>query len=270
MLKKRSPFLVRNKFLLLGGLIGIWFVIMLISLVLSVVAAEDPETLTFTSLDGLTVTASPYIAHKTTTRPFILLFHQAEWSRGEYRETAPRLNKLGYNCLAVDLRAGEEVLGVENLTAGRAREMGAKTRFVDAMQDMVAAIEFVEKSYRPPNLILMGSSYSASLALKVGARYPQQVDGVIAFSPGEYFEKDGLSATWIRASAKQLTIPVFITSARKEKHRWESIYDAIQSRSKMSYTPATRGQHGSRALWSHFPDNEGYWTVLDTFLKSYF
>ena len=48
--------------------------------------------------------------------PLIVLCHQAGGSRGEYREIAPRLNKLGYQCLAIDQRAGGQVKGVVNET----------------------------------------------------------------------------------------------------------------------------------------------------------
>ena len=37
---------------------------------------------------------------------FIVMFHQAGWSRGEYREIAPKLVAKGYRVLAVDQRAG--------------------------------------------------------------------------------------------------------------------------------------------------------------------
>ena len=79
------------------------------------------ETIQFNSGDGIRVTADVYMT-ESADAPFILLFHQAGYSRGEYREIAPRLNAMGYNCMAVDQRSGKEVVGVQNLTHEMADE----------------------------------------------------------------------------------------------------------------------------------------------------
>lgn len=234
------------------------------------VTAVDNKTIRFPSEDGLTITADTYLPHDAESTPLILMFHQANWSRGEYLETAPRFNALGYNCLVVDLRSGNKVLGVANETYRLALETGKETRFVDAMQDVKAALSFARQKYKASRVIAMGSSYSAGLVLKVAGDYPHLVDGVIAFSPGEYFVKEGKPHDWIEKSVAQIAIPVFIASARKEKHRWLEIYKSINTETKMSYIPVSTGQHGSRALWERFPDSEGYWRVVKTFLKSFF
>jgi len=58
----------------------------------------------FPSKDGLMITADSY--EMLPGKGFILLCHQADFSRGEYTETAKRLNEMGYNCLAIDQRSG--------------------------------------------------------------------------------------------------------------------------------------------------------------------
>ncbi|WP_424352380.1 hypothetical protein, partial [Lutimonas sp.] len=68
------------------------------------------ETINFKASDGVTVTADLYMPHKTSA-PFILLYHQAGYSRGEYLSIAPQLNAMGFNCLAVDQRSGDKVNG---------------------------------------------------------------------------------------------------------------------------------------------------------------
>ena len=47
------------------------------------------KTVIYKSHDGLLITANLYLSHKADA-PFIILFHQAGWSRGEYKETAPK------------------------------------------------------------------------------------------------------------------------------------------------------------------------------------
>ena len=38
---------------------------------------------------------------------------------------------------------------------------------------------------------------------------------------------------------------------------------------KLLFTPASRGQHGSRALWSKWYDNDVYWAAVNGFLEKY-
>ena len=58
------------------------------------------ETLQFKSKDGLRITADYYSVDHP--KGLILLCHRSHCNRGEYRETAPKLNKSGFSCLAVD------------------------------------------------------------------------------------------------------------------------------------------------------------------------
>ncbi len=269
-MKRKRGILTRRRVMIMSSLFAVGILVTIVNIFVGIVTAKEAESLTFPSADGLQVTADVYLTNNAEKRPFIVLFHQAKWSRGEYRETAPRLNRLGYNCLAVDLRSGNKVAGVTNMTALKAREKGKQTRFVDAMQDMVAALNYVKETYNPPRLLMLGSSYSAGLALKVAGDNPGLVDGVMAFSPAEYFVKNGMSHTWVLESAKNISVPVFITSARKEKNRWTELYNAVNTDTKLSFVPNTAGKHGSRALWNKYPDSEEYWNMLEQFLKSYF
>ncbi len=220
------------------------------------------QTITYNATDGISVTADFYEAKSSDQ--FIILFHQAGWSRGEYKEIAPKLNALGYNCLAVDQRSGGAVNGVQNETNAVAKKKGKKTEFVDAFQDLEASIAYVKNTYKPKKLIIWGSSYSSSLVLKYAGEHPDSLDGVLSFSPGEYFE----DKKFITKSAKHIKIPVFITSAQNEKKSWASIYEAIPSDKKQSFRPKTKGNHGSRALWAKFSDHEEYWKAVKIFLKT--
>lgn len=220
------------------------------------------NTIEYPSKDGLQITADLYEASGSDT--FILLFHQAGWSRGEYKETAPKLNALGYSCIAVDQRSGGGVNDITNQTNKRAKNAGKNTAFIDAFQDIEATVAYVKKTYKPKKIIIWGSSYSSSLVLKYAGDYPDSIDAVLSFSPGEYFGKDN----FIKNSASKIKVPTFITSAKNEKKSWSAIHDAITTTTKVSYLPTTKGNHGSRALWNKFNDNEGYWVAVKEFLHS--
>ncbi len=226
-------------------------------------AASVAETVTFPAADGLTVTADLYVRHPQTV-PCILLFHQAGWSRGEYEEIAPKLNELGFNVMAVDQRSGSSVNGVKNETAALAQARKLATGYLDAMPDLKAAIAYAKKDLAKGRLILWGSSYSASLVLKIAGDDPASCDAVLAFSPGEYFSPKDL----IAKSAASIKVPAFITSSPYEKSDWAGIFDAIRAPGKKSFLPDKDGQHGSSALWKRTKGSDAYWKEVEAFLKA--
>lgn len=228
------------------------------------------DTIIINSEDGINITADTYIISDEINTPMIVLFHQAGWSRGEYLEIAPKLNQLGFNCVAFDLRSGKAVNDTPNLTAQHAKQENKQTRYVDALPDMVASLEYINMNYPDSDIIAWGSSYSAALALHVAGTNPDLVDGVLSFAPGEYFAKQGKSKSWINESASKIQVPVFITSAKNEKSSWEAIYKSIPSNNKTHFLPDTDGNHGSRALWEQFDDSEEYWEAVSIFLEANF
>ncbi len=231
------------------------------------VGLADKKKIQFESKDGLEITADLYLTNEKSA-PFILFFHQAGWSRGEYNEIAPKMNAMGFNCLAVDLRSGGSVNGVTNETYNRAARAMKGTTYVDAYQDMVAAVEYVKENFAEGKVIAWGSSYSSALSLVLAAEL--QLDGVLSFSPGEYFASFGKTKQYITNAVVDLNCPTFVTSARDEKNNWWGIYNNIPSPTKIYFVPTSSGNHGSRALWEKFNDSKYYWEAVDNFLKEHY
>lgn len=241
------------------GTLAYWHIGLLFFL--STLAANSQQTITFPSSDGLTITADLYLKDKTL--PYIILFHQADFSRGEYKETAPRLQKLGYNCLAVDLRSGKEVNYIPNETAAMALEKNLSTSYLDAEKDLIAAIEYVKKQSKS-RIILVGSSYSASLVLKNAKNNPR-INAVIAFSPGEYFQPQIAFKSLLTKFDK----PVFVAATKSEYPFVKEMMSGVQPRLITWWTPSKApGIHGSRALWPSSPENESCWMSLLMFIKN--
>ena len=239
------------------------FLILLLVLFVQV-SAQNP--ITFKASDGLEITASLYISNPENSS-LILLFHQAGWSRGEYNEIAPKLNKLGFNCIAFDQRSGGEINGIINETYKNALADNKGTNYVDALVDLNSAIDYAKLNYKKAKqIIIWGSSYSAGLVLKI-AGDRKDVDAVLAFSPAEYYTKLGRPNDWITKSAKNITIPTFITSAKMEKKKWWDIAEVIPAAKKAYFLPTKLGKHGSRALWNKYADSGEYWTALKEFLE---
>ncbi len=222
------------------------------------------STVTFPTTDDLTITADLYWTGDANA-PFILLFHQADYSRGEYLEIAPKLNALGYNCLAIDQRSGGAVNGVKNDIYQAAKAAGLQTGYTQAYPDLQSALDYVEKTYLPDQLIVWGSSYSASLALILASEHPNEISAVLAFSPGEYFKLNGKQ---VSEYAANITQPAFITSAKSEEKSWRGIADQITSDGSVFFVPEGNGRHGSSALFEKTPNYAEYWTAVEQFLAS--
>lgn len=241
-------------------------------------AASGPQTTReftitrFPSEDGLEITADLYKPHPSKARPCIVLFHQARWSRGEYRQIAPRLVELGYSCLAVDLRSGGSTGGASNETAMAAIAAGKPIEYADALPDVRAALRFARDRYVEDDqpVIAWGSSYSAALVLVAVGEDPGLAQGVLSFSPGEYFARQGKPDDWVRTAAGKLKAPVFVTSARGEQATWEPIVERIPSETVVTFLPDEEGKHGSSALWPQFDCSAAYWAAVETFLAETF
>jgi len=215
--------------------------------------------MTFPSKDGVTITADWYPVDDHS--PVVLLCHQAGSSRGEYTETGLRLNKFGFNCLAIDLRSGEEANGISNETAKDAKRLKKGQSHMDAEKDLQAAIEYLFEKYNR-QVIVCGSSYTASLALKA-AKENDHVFAAAAFSPGEYFDQKD----FVSKSINGLSKPVFITSSKAEADSVTELTKDVVSRIKIQFVPKAAGDHGSKVLWSKMPSNQEYWIAFMSFLN---
>lgn len=256
-------------------IISIWLIICLAVAALSACAAKDMEqtwgnkatkTVTFTAADGLTVTADIYQTTKKNA-PYILLFHQSDSGRGEYIEIAPRLNELGFNCLAVDQRVGDRRNKVKNETAARAKELGlvsqygAITDFPDALADLEAAFLYAKKELKAEKIIIWGSSYSAALVFVLGNEFPEDICAILAFSPADM----EIEAKKTSDYAAKINCPVLIATEMLEQSR--PIYDSLPAANRIWLEV---NMHGSSALiaYDYNPDSESYWQQVIEFLQS--
>jgi pimeloyl-ACP methyl ester carboxylesterase len=213
----------------------------LLALLPATLATAAPKPVQFRAADGVTVYGD-YYTNGNPHRPLILLFHQAGSNRGEYSTIAPRLVEAGFNCMAIDQRAGGDMWGRKNETV---EHLGHSASYLDAERDLDAALNWSRTVEKKGKVILWGSSYSASLVFVVAAQHPDEVSGVLSFSPGEYFERKDM----IRKAAARVHAPVYITcgSGAKEAANARPIYEAVASKDRVFFLPPT-GVHGSKTL----------------------
>jgi len=216
----------------------------------------------FKAKDGLEIEANLY--EIDIDKPVILLCHQAGYNKFEYADIAPKLNEFGFNVMAIDQRSGGTFGGQNNATFERAKASKLETGFLNAEQDIEAAIDFLYEKYGK-EVILWGSSYSSSLALFIGAAN-DKVSAMISFSPGDYFgdAKPSLSTVF-----QSLEKPFLITSSKEEAKVLSSlIAGAKLSKMQSQFIPQGEGYHGSRALWEGQEGGAEYWSQVIEFLRS--
>ncbi|MCU7496303.1 MAG: alpha/beta hydrolase [Ignavibacteria bacterium] len=225
--------------------------------------AKDPFTkVTFSGEKSLRISADLYTASSGKKAPIIILFHQAHSSRGEYRSIAPRLLRMGFNCLAVDTRAGgkDRWNGVENETTEDALKKKMPDNYDAAYHEMEAALKWVKDNKFTGKIILWGSSFSASLAFRLAEEHSKEISVLLAFSPGEYFEgRPQVVASW---AGRLKNIPTFVSCGSGEKSRTKPIYDAISGNNKTFYLPE-KGEHASSILMEDPGKN---WKPVEQFL----
>jgi len=219
-----------------------------------------PQKITFPSLDGLTITANLY--HLNDSAPVIVLCHQANFCKAEYAGIAKTLMEKGFNCLAIDQRSGRGLVEDFNETWLEAVKQKKPTDFLDAEQDIVAAVNFAAKKYGR-KIILWGSSYSSTLVLYI-AMANNNVQSVISFSPGDYFIKEKGSLTKMLATFSK---PMFVTSSKEESKELVAMVSGMKmNENQLQFIPDSTGYHGSRALWKTNENNEEYWNAVEAFL----
>ncbi len=218
------------------------------------------KKINFKSSDGLLITADYY--EVKNPKGFILLCHRSHCNRAEYRETAPKLNDLGYSCLAIDQRSGMKVFGEVNETKVRAKELGLPTGYLDAGIDVESGVDRAYELNNRKKIIILGSSYSAALALLIAVN-SKKLKAVLAFSPDEHLKKINLSG-----EIENLKIPIFATSAKKEMDRVKNVLRFVDPKYITLFKPETEGFHGSKTLWESVRGYDTYWNALEKFLKA--
>jgi dienelactone hydrolase len=202
---------------------------------------QAPEAVTLTAPDGVTVYGTYYPSGNA--RALILLFHQAGSSKDEYVSIAPQLQRAGFAALAIDQRVGGGLYGHNQTMAG----YKDKTDYLGALPDLEAALAWAKDKAQGKPVLLWGSSYSASLVFLVAASKSAEgsVKGVLAFSPGEYFDDKKM----VEKAAAQITVPVFVTSANtlEEEQEAKAILSATKSTDRQQLIPKA-GVHGSSTL----------------------
>jgi len=229
-------------------------------LAMSPVRGHTADAISFAASDRVQVFADYYSAG-SKAKPLILLFHQAGSNRGEYATIGPMLARLGFNALAIDQRSGGNAWGRNNETVKR---LGKSTDYGEE-----AALQWAKSSGQTGSILVWGSSYSAALVFLLAAEHRREIKAILAFSPGEYLR----GPSTVRKAAAQVSIPIFVTSAKvpEEIAVAKSILDVSHSTEKTQFVPQIAGIHGSSTLREdQNPEGaEENWAAVKQFLAKF-
>lgn len=227
----------------------------------AVAAVAEPVTLK--AADGVMVHGEVWRA-ASTRAPMIVAFHQAGSSHDEYTPIAKRLNAAGYSMFAIDQRSGGDMYGVNRTNAAIVGDPGYEA----ALPDMEAALAWANADAKGAPIVVWGSSYSSSLVFVLAARHSRDVAGLLAFSPGEYF--DG-KPDLIRTAAAAVTVPVFIdqSNGADEIAASKAILNAVKGRDKQQFIAKGKSVHGSSTLRAdhNAAGAEEHWQAVMKFLR---
>ena len=228
-------------------------------------STQAADAISFMARDHVQVFGDYYSAG-SQAKPLILLFHQASSNRGEYATIGSTLATLGFNALAIDQRSGGNTWGQTNDTV---KHLGKSTDYGEALLDLEAALQWAKSSDQTGPIIVWGSSYSAALVFLLAVNHRREIKAILAFSPGEYLR----GSSTVRKAAAQVSIPIFVTSAKdpKEIAVAKSILDASPSAEKTQFVPQIAGVHGSSTLREdQNPDGaQENWAAVKQFLRKF-
>jgi len=217
-----------------------YFVTFFFLLAASGVSAAEPsgDLTLLVAKDKTRVYASYYRAFNNNTK-IAILFHQAESNRMEYETVLSLFHVAGFDTLTVDQRSGGTRWDTDNMTVKR---IGESAEYAEAYPDMEAALNYaIKRKYK--KIMLVGSSYSAALAIVLASKNPDKVIAVAAFSPGEYFPDKNR----IKMAAARLNVPLYITGARNEMKRVEEVIIKTDDQDITFYRPLN-AVHGVSSL----------------------
>jgi len=168
---------------------------------------ESPQTVSFITLDGVSIVGTWYPPPRSPA-PAVLLLHMFGGERGDWEGFAPRLQEAGYGALAIDLRGH----GESRRQGGQFldyRQMG-ENEFKDILYDVEAAWDFLEAcpSVDSRRIGIIGAELGANQALRFAA---QKVDvkTLVLLSPRWEYRGVGVEREVLRYGER----PMFIAAS---------------------------------------------------------
>lgn len=146
--------------------------------------ALEPQVVTFSSADGMRITADYYAPPLAVRQaaPMVILLHMYKSDRSAWKPLASPLHEAGFAVLAVDLRGHGDSATTETRERVHQRETAVFHQMQDDLRgayDWLAQRPEVDRA----RFALVGASVGCSVALQYAAK-DRSVDALVCLSPG--------------------------------------------------------------------------------------
>ncbi len=195
----------------------------------------------------------------------IILLHQGESNgRAEYRNIVPKLLDAGFSLLVPDLPQGGQLYGEYNRTVAALQEM---PEYCGVEADVSGIATWARKQPGVHDIILWGSSYSGTLAIRVAVHNGPAVRKVLAFLPASGSPMAACSANDLLGDLEQ---PLLLVRPASEMEI-ESVQMQFNAANAAGHRTmvADGGVHGSSMLdpARSDADTDALWATVLSFLE---
>ena len=226
------------------------------------------EEIYFYTPDSIKIFGELY--EKDKKEDVLLLFHQGgSNARGEYRTIIPKLLENDLNILAIDQRVGGQIYGSYNRTIANipSNSFDNNYGYCDAYNNLEGALDFLIQNGFTGGKILWGSSYSATLSIKLACERGNEILGVLAFSPASGNAMEGCNP---EEFIEKVKVPLIILKPPNEMKSERSIaqFELAKKYNHQTYA-AENGIHGSSMLVESRvgKDVSKNWEVVEKFIR---
>ncbi len=214
------------------------------------------EAITFFTQDSVKIYAYDYKVNDTL--PYVIMLHDEGGNKLDYDDIPYKIAKLGYNCLTIDMRIGNNETSAEYI---KKHPEGVLDN-TEAIKDIKAAINYIYNKNQK-KVVLFGTGMSASLAMLV-AKDDNRVKAVVAFSPGEYFQ----DKFKVEDKLAGYSTKTFVASSQDEYPYIEQLMSKADKKAIKLFKPGrANGAHGLNALNKKYDGYKEYWLNLYLFFK---
>lgn len=166
----------------LGALIGLW------AMMPTPAPAHEPQTVYFTSDDGVGLVADYAGPDDETPAPAVILLHMYRSDRHAWQPLMDRLHNEGFAVLAIDMRGHGDSTAPDSMRLVSRVQNRDETLFRSMYRDVMAAYDFLatQPHVDLSRLAVVGASVGCSVAIDYAAR-DASVDVVVCMTPGERY-----------------------------------------------------------------------------------
>lgn len=187
------------------------------------------EEIILTTSDGVQIHADYYKGDKSDA-PAVLLLHMMPATKESWREFAKKLQRAGFQALAIDFRGHGKSVFKDNQSLNY--KTFTDTEHRQKIHDIETAVDFLIKERTPPSIFLIGASIGANLTAQYMAQHTR-IKGGALLSPGLNYHGVASDISIAKLGKDQM---IYIVASKDDAYSAESaqkLYDIAKINKKI-------------------------------------